>query len=365
MRSASRLALAVVLVAAPAWAQGRTYKLGFINHLTGDAAVYGQSMKKGTEIALEEVNGAGGVKGTKLEVVFEDDRLSAADAQTAFLKLVQSDKVPVVMGSGSSTLTLSLCPKSRESKVVLISSISTAPSLRNCGPYFFGAMASDDAAGVAWANMAFKKGYKEAAVVYINNDYGLGVKNAFVKDYTARGGKVLVEQGFDVGTSEFRTELLTVRAKSPKAIFLVSHLKEGALLLKQAVEIGLKAQWIADTAMQAQEVIDLAGAGAEGLIALSAGNKSTAAYRNFAERFRKKFNEEPTIWADFAYDTTMLVSKAVEKGGYSADGIQKALKQVGVSYTGPSGPKKFNQHNIVVEYYESYQVRGDKWVPAD
>src|SRR5262245_9330687 len=106
-----------LLAATSAWGQAKTVKIGFVNHLTGDAAVYGQSMKKGTELALDEINAAWAPKNMKLEVVFEDDRLAAADAQTAFLKLVESDKVPVVMGSGSSTVTLSICPKAQEAKV--------------------------------------------------------------------------------------------------------------------------------------------------------------------------------------------------------------------------------------------------------
>ena len=187
---------------APA-AKPDVYKVGLINHLTGDAAAYGQSMKKGTELALDVINGAGGIGGTKVEVIFEDDRLSAADAQTAFLKLVQSDKVPVVMGSGASSLSLSLCPKAQEMKIVQISSISTAPSLKDCGKYFFSAMASDTAQGPEWVKVAEALGAKEAAVMYINNDYGIGVKDTFVPAFEKAGGKVLIAQPFDAGQQGF------------------------------------------------------------------------------------------------------------------------------------------------------------------
>ena len=354
--------LAVLLVA-PAWAQApKTVTIGFVNHLTGDAAVYGQSMKKGTELALEEINAAWAKKNMKLEVVFEDDRLAAADAQTAFLKLTQSDKVPVVMGSGSSTVTLSLCPKAQEAKVVLISSISTAPGLKKCGAYFFGMMATDDAAGVEWAHMAKRLGHKEAAVTYINNDYGLGVKDAFVGAFKKAGGKVLIEQGHEVGGTDFRAEVLKVKAANPKVVFIVSHVKEGSLILKQAKELGVQAQWIGDTALQTKEIPELAGAGAEGFIALSPGDKTTGVYKSFAEKFKKKLNSDPTIWADFAYDTTWVVAKAIEAGATSGEAIQKKLKDVAKAYKGPSGPKALNQFNVVAEYYEAYQVKDGKWV---
>ncbi|MBI3456945.1 MAG: ABC transporter substrate-binding protein [Candidatus Rokubacteria bacterium] len=353
----------VLLLSASAWGQTKTVKIGFVNHLTGDAAVYGQSMKKGTDLALDEINAAWAKKKMQLEVVFEDDRLAAADAQTAFLKLVQSDKVPVVMGSGSSTVTLSLCPKAQEAKVVLISSISTAPGLKKCGAYFFGMMATDDAAGVEWSHLAKKLGHKQAAVMYINNDYGIGVKDGFVAAFKKAGGKVLIEQGHEVGGTDFRAEVLKVKATNPKVVFIVSHVKEGSLILKQAKELGLQAQWIGDTALQTKEVPELAGAGAEGFIALSPGDKSTAVYKSFAEKFQKKFGSEPTIWADFAYDTTMVVARALEAGAMMGEALQKKIKDVAKGYKGPSGPKALNQFNIVAEYYEAYQVKDGKWVP--
>ena len=208
-------------------AKPSVYKVGLINHLTGDAAAYGQSMKKGTELALDVLNAAGGIGGTKVEVVYEDDRLSAADAQTAFLKLVQSDKVPAIMGSGSSSISLTLCPKAQEKKIVQISSISTAPSLKDCGKYFFSAMASDTAQGPEWVKVAKHLGAKEVAVMYINNDYGIGVKDTFVKAFEGAGGKVLIAQPFELGGKDFRTEVLKVKATNPKVTFIVDHVAEG------------------------------------------------------------------------------------------------------------------------------------------
>jgi len=345
----------------PAAAKPDIYKVGLINHLTGDAAAYGQSMKKGTELALDVINGAGGIGGTKVEVIFEDDRLNAADAQTAFLKLTQSDKVPVVMGSSSSSITLSICPKAQESKIVQISSVSTAPSLKDCGKYFFSAMASDTAQGPEWVKVAEALGAKEAAVMYINNDYGIGVKDTFVQAFEASGGKVLIAQPFELGGKDFRTEVLKVKATNPKVTFIVDHVAEGSIVVKQAKELGLETQWVTDVSMVAKEVIDLSGAASEGVMGLRAGSTMTPEYKAFQEAFKKKFNEEPTIWSDFAYDTMMLVAKAIEKGGYTADGIQKALFDVAATYVGPSGAKKFDQYGISQGVYEWMIVKDGQW----
>lgn len=338
------------------------YKVGLINHLTGDAAAYGQSMKKGTDLALDAINGAGGIGGVKVEVIYEDDRLNAADAQTAFLKLVQSDKTPVIMGSGASSISLSLCPKAQELKVVQISSISTAPSLKDCGKYFFSAMASDTAQGPEWVKVAENLGVKEAAVMYINNDYGIGVKDTFIPAFEAAGGKVLISQPFELGAKDFRTEVLKVKATNPKVTFIVDHVAEGSIVIKQAKELGMETQWVTDVSMVAKEVVDLAGAASEGVMGLRAGSTLTPEYIAFQETFKKKYNEEPTIWSDFAYDTMMLVAKAIEKGGYTADGIQKALFDVAASYVGPSGAKKFDEFGISQGVYEWMIVKDGQWV---
>jgi len=342
-------------------AKPAVYKVGFFNHLTGDAAAYGQSMKKGTELALDAINGAGGIGGVKVEVIFEDDRLNAADAQTAFLKLVQSDKVPVVMGSASSSITLSICPKAQESKVVQISSVSTAPSLKDCGKYFFSVMASDTAQGPEWVKVAEALGAKEAAVMYINNDYGIGVKDTFVQAFEAAGGKVLIAQPFELGARDFRTEVLKVKETNPKVTFIVDHVAEGSIVIKQAKELGMETQWVTDVSMVAKEVIDLSGDASEGVMGLRAGSTTTPEYKAFEEAFKKKFNEDPTIWSDFAYDTMMLVAKAIEKGGYTSDGIQKALFEVAESYVGPSGAKKFDQYGISQGVYEWMIVKDGQW----
>jgi len=341
----------------------QAYKVGFVNHLTGDAAVYGQSMKMGTELAVDVINAAGGIGGVPVEVVYEDDRLSAADAQTAFLKLVETDKVPVILGSSSSSITLSICPKAQEKKVVEVSQVSTAPSLKDCGKYFFSVMASDTDQEPEWVKVAEYLGVKEAAVMYINNDYGIGVKDTFVQAFEASGGKLLIVQPFELGGKDFRTEVLKVKEANPKVTFIVDHVAEASIVFKQARELGLETQWVTDVSIVSAEVPQLAGKEAvEGVIGLRAGSSQTPEYKAFQDAFTKKFGKEPTIWADFAYDAMMIVGKAIEKGGYTSDGIQQAMFQVADTYVGPSGAKKFDQYGISQGSYEWVVVKDGEWV---
>jgi branched-chain amino acid transport system substrate-binding protein len=109
-------------------------------------------------------------------------------------------------------------------------------------------------------------------------------------------------------------------------------------------------------------VIELAGEASEGIMGLRAGSTTTEEYKKFQEAFKAKFNEEPTIWSDFAYDTTMLVADAIKKGGYTADGIQQALFEVAENYVGPSGAKKFDENGIAQGVYEWVTVKDGQWV---
>ena len=245
---------------------------------------------------------------------------------------------------------------------MLVSSVSTAPSLRECGKYFFSMMVSDDAQSLEWVKVAEYLKVKEAAVMYINNDYGNGVKDNFIKPFEAAGYKVLIQQPFEVGGKDFRTEVLKVKQTNPKVVFIVDHTAEGAIVIKQAKELGLNAQFVTDVSMVAKETIEGAGASAEGVMGLRAASPGGDIVQKFATDFKAKFGEDPTIWADFAYDTTMMVAKAIELGGYTSDGIQQALFKVGETYVGASGAKKLDQYGIAQSDFTWVTVKNGEWV---
>lgn len=344
----------------PAAEEPEVYKIGFVNHLTGDAAVYGQSMKKGIEVGLKEIEEAGGINGKKVDMIYEDDRLVATDAITAVRKLVEVDKVPVIIGSSSSSITLSMLPVSRELGIVQVGPVSTNPALRQFRGTYFGVMPTDEAQGLEWAKIAKHFGYNEVAVMYINNDYGIGVKDAFITAYEKDGGKILIAEPYDVGKSDFRTEILKVKAAKPPVVFIVGHVKEGSIVLKQARELALDVQFIGDVALESKEVIDLAGPAAEGFAVLRVGLKNSPAYANFEKKFRELHNQDPTIWADFAYDSIKLVAEAIKTNGYTPEGIRKFFQEV-EDYPGASGPKTFDEDGIAFGVYDLYRVKDGKF----
>lgn len=334
------------------------YKIGFVNHLTGDGALYGQSALKGVELGLKEINEAGGVNGKQLKLVVEDDRMVAADAITALRKVVETDKVPVVIGSSASSVTLSMLPVAQQYGIVEISTNSTNPFLRKYKGTYFGMMPTDESQGKYWADFAKDKGFDKVAVMYINNDYGIGVKDAFLDTYQ---GEVLIVEPYDLGKTDFRTEVLKVKAKNPPVVFIVGHVKEGGIVLKQAHELGLDVPFYGDVSLESSELLEIAGEGANNFAVLRVGSKGTPEWEKFENAFKKEYGQDPTIWSDFAYDAALLVAKAIEQEGYSAEGIRKFFQEV-EGFPGASGKKSFDEDGICEAQYDFYKVENGEFV---
>jgi branched-chain amino acid transport system substrate-binding protein len=134
-------------------------------------------------------------------------------------------------------------------------------------------------------------------------------------------------------------------------------------VIKQSKELQLNAQFVTDVSMVAKETLEGAGAAAEGVMGVRAASPTGPVWEKFTADFQAKFSTDPTIWADFAYDTMMMVAKAIDTGGYTSDGIQQALFKVGETYVGPSGPKHLNEYGIAIGVFEWVTVKDGTWVP--
>lgn len=153
-------------------------RVGSILPLTGDAAVWGLSLKEGQDLALAEINAAGGVKGTPVKLLYEDDKATPADGVAALQKLIATEKVKAVVGVANSSVALAMMPIVNEKKIVFVSGGASSPKLTGSSPYFFRTWTSDVQEAFGMAQYAVKqKGYKKVALLYINNEYGIGLKD--------------------------------------------------------------------------------------------------------------------------------------------------------------------------------------------
>ena len=333
--------------AAPAEAKPSVYKIGFSGPLTGDGAYYGEASKEGIELAIEEINKAGGVKGVPLQVVYEDDRNNTADAQTVLLKLAETDKVPVVIGINTSSVTMATCKKAEEMKVVQYSIGSNPKIGSSCSDYTFQLQGNDLEQGLEFVKIAQFYKFDSAAIVYMNNDYGIGNKTAFVNSAKEAGIKVLGEVALQPEGKDFRTEVLQVKSMNAPMVAFVAYGAEGSAFLRQAKEQGLQTKFVGDANWGDESMFKLAGDALVGMVGLQAGAHTTPEYQKYAQAFQAKYNKAPSIWSEYFYDEINIAAKAIELGGYTGDGIRDATKQVCANFVGASGPKQLDKENYV------------------
>lgn len=332
----------------------KTVNIGGILPLTGDLGVYGQNVKDGAELAVDEINAAGGINEKQIIFTCDDNRGEAADTVSAFHKLADMDEVPVILGAVVSTNTLAIAPLAQEKEVVLIS-ISTSPKLSQWQDgYFFRVLVSDSFQGNVMAQLARDLGYTEMGVMYINNEYGVGLKDVFVDEFEALGGTVLIQVPHDESKTDFRSELTNLKAEHPPAVMLVSYVKEASIIFKQSKELGLKTQWLCSETHKSDKFIELVGGAAEGILITYPATDPK--YSNFKVDYNTKYHKDPGIYAAEGYDMIKTIAMAMEQAGSTtnATAIKSAMRQI--DYNGPSGHKVFDEFGDVPGVYDVWTI---------
>src|SRR3989338_10042895 len=221
-----------------------TYKIGVMYPLTGDGASYGLPIQRTTKIAIDEINAKGGVNGRKLEAIYEDGKCNPKDGNAAAQKLVNIDKVEVIIGGVCSGETLGAAPIAEENKVALISPSATSPDITNAGDFIFRLAPSDAFAGIVAAEYASKDlKTSKAAIISETTDYAQGLRNVFKSYFEDLGGEIVADETYNPEDTDFRTQVTKVKAANPDIIYLVPQApQKGLLLVKQIKEAGLKQQ---------------------------------------------------------------------------------------------------------------------------
>lgn len=345
-----------------------TIKIGAILPLTGEAAQYGQWAKEGIDLALEEVNNQGGINGRQLEVIYEDDQANPKVGVSAMNKLVNVDKVPVVIGALPSSVTLAIAPIAESSKTVIISPGSSSPEITKAGDYVFRNWPSDIFEGRTMADFVVKNlNLKKVAIFHINNDYGLGVKNVFEDRFEGLGGTVSIVDTFEQGATDFRTPLTKISKTNSEAVYMPGHVKELAHILKQAKELGIKAKFLSTVGLEGEELIKIAGDAAEGVIYTAPAFDPKSADQTVAEyqaAYKAKYGKLSEAFGAHGYDTLKLVVLAIKRGGYSAEGIKNALYNI-KNYPGVSGETTFDENGDVAKPAMVKVVKNGQFVPFE
>jgi branched-chain amino acid transport system substrate-binding protein len=338
----------------PSAAENGPVTIGAVLPLTGEAAHWGIPPRDAAQMAVEEVNRAGGMGGRKLALIVEDDRCQPAEGISAFNKIMAAENPAVILGAVCSGVTLAIAPLAEARKTVLISPASTSPKLTDAGDFIFRVVPSGSLRAKVLAEYVYhERGLRKLAVIYINNEGGIGGSSAFKAQFTQLGGTIVVEQTYEQGGRDIRAQLTEIKAAKPDGVVVGSYPPDTVLVLQQARELELRQPLFFTTeAPQNPEVLREAGDAANGAVYILAAAAEGDAPERFTHAYEEKFKHKPELFAAEGYDIVRLVAAAIASAGatLSGPGIRDFLYQVR-SYAGASGTITFDQNGDVVKPY--------------
>lgn len=341
-------------------------KIGMITPLTGTNAQSGQDMERGVRLAVDRINqgykvplkGGGvqqigpGLLGNPIKLIVENTESRPKAAMDAARKLVNVDKVPVILGEYSSGVSVPTGQFTNANKVIQVPIGSTSPKLRDIGPYMFNAIGLDNLMGKELTRFAVEdSGAKTFGSIVPNNPFGVGIEINSCEALTEEfGGECVSKVRYKMKQSDYRAEIRAIFAPKPEAVFYTAYGTEARLILRQAYEQGKTPPkgWYADyITMWTNEVSEMPEI-AEGIKGLMPGVSGEFYQQEYAVPYEEKYGRPPsTSFGPYGYDAAMLVALAIEKAG-SADveAIRKAMIPVSKTYLGATGDKTFDEHGM-------------------
>lgn len=343
--------------AVPAWAQPAgggsggsapparsTVKIGFVMNLTGVGQVYGSDQKAGFELAVEEINRAGGVNRASIEALYRDPASEPKQAVTAFEELIKREKVIAIIGPTSSAEAFQAHPLAMKERIPVIPTSNNAKGIPQIGEYVHRfSIPEEDLLPSVGRKAVEAFGLKRVAMMYAAEDpFAVTGYEAFKSAFDAAKVQIVATEVYNKKDADFSPQLTKIKGLNPDAIAIVGYAEDGAAIATQARGLGITARFIGNAGFSSPQLIKLAGKAAEGAIAgtVWTADDPDPVNQAFIKAFRAKFNRDPGTFAAQAYNTVYFVAEALKKAGRNdSASLHKALlsmaafKKVGSSVT--------------------------------
>lgn len=353
MHSTQKILLASLIAAGSiSIAQAADINIGMAEALSGGAAQYGHSIRNGFELAAGEINAAGGINGDKIKLTVEDEQGKKDEAINVFKKLIFQDKVLMVFGPTLSNSAQAADPIAQAAKTVAFGTSNTADGITSIGNYIFrNSVTEADVLPVTLGTAQRKLGIKKVAVLYGNDDvFTKSGYDSFKKALSDLKIPVTATETFSKGDVDFKAQLTKIQGTHPDAIVLSALLAEGAPIMVQARQLGIKLPFIGGNGMNSVKIFDLApGAASNDLWVGSPWSidNNTPENSKFVAAYKAKFNTAPDQFSAQAYDAMYIAAQALKHikltGKLAADraALRDALPSV--KWTGATGAFQFSQ----------------------
>jgi branched-chain amino acid transport system substrate-binding protein len=311
------LACALALAGTAAHAQAQVIKLANIVELSGAGATSGTNFKNGIELAVKEINAAGGILGKKIETTTSDTQSNPGVAKGLAQKAVDDEAFAVFGPVFSGSILVSMA-ETRRAEIPNFTGGEAAAITKQGNPYIFRTSFTQDTAMPKVARyMANNLKAKSVAVIYVNNDFGKGGRDAVAKALEAYGAKVVADISTDQNQVDFSAAVLKAKQSNADVIFCYSNEEESARLLRELKKQGVTKPIVGETVLTSQKVIELAGEAANGAVA-HVGLTVDApipALKDFRARFERDYKFTPDHNGIKGYTGVYILKAAIEKAG--------------------------------------------------
>ncbi len=335
--------------------------LGATLPLTGQYSQYGIVPRNAIDLAIEQRERSGFPY--DVDVQYEDTQLNPDLALTAIRKLIDVNHVPVVFGAAGSNETQVVGPVAQQNGVVLISPSSTAASLSTIGDYFFRTIPTDLYEGSFMARYVYGRGVRRIGILAVNDTGTKSLADAFRDEFRRLGGEVASYVLAPKDGNDLRTQITALQSSRPQAVYVVGYATETGVFLRQQHELSLQLPLYSAHPAEAPEVLQIAGAAANGLIFSTPSHAAdTEARRQFAAAYHQRFGQDPGEFAPEAYDAAMLVLDAIREVGPDAAKIRDYLHRVH-GYQGASGEISFSATGDVEKPITLMTIRDGQITP--
>jgi branched-chain amino acid transport system substrate-binding protein len=340
--------------------------IGEYESLTGAEATFGQSSTNGLKLAVEEINGSGGLLGKQIKLITYDDQGKPSEAATVVQKLINKDRVAAIIGEVASSRSKAGAQICQSSKMPMVTPASTNPEVTAIGDYIFRVCFIDPFQATVMSKFALNSlKIKRVAVLQdVKNAYSTGLADFFIKQFKEMGGEIIEVQSYSAGDKDFKAQLTAIKSKNPEGIFIPGYYTDVGLIAIQAREIGITQPLFGSDGWESEKLTEGKAKDAlEGCFFSThvSSEDPSPQVQNFIKKYKEKYNMMPDAMSFLAYDAGMIMFDAIKRAGsIEADKIRDALAKT-TNFVGVTGTISINEQRNAIKPAVILEIKDGKF----
>jgi branched-chain amino acid transport system substrate-binding protein len=344
----------------------QVYRIGALLPLSGSMEAYGRNVKNGLMLALNEINQGGGIKGKKLDILFEDEGSDEKKAVEKANSLIQAH-LPLIIGGVTSNIALAVAPVCEKNKVILLSPTASSPKLSGAGQYIFRNYPSDNLEGKVMAEYAVRRmKIRSASIFNVDNEYGNGLKQVFKDRFTGLGGTILMEHAYPQTATDFAAPVKQIKSNPSDGIYLIGYYQDITAILQEIQKQKVRAKIFSVEGVVNPMILEIASEVADGIIYPQPPynpESSDAEIQKFVASYKKEFPTKPDIDSAFAYDALRVVARAISNSMSYPEDLRSRIADT--NFKGITGEIDFDANGDVNITPRMFQIKGGRFVPVE